>query len=145
MRGLLLFLVGARKRVTAAAGRAGRFSYDQVGLDLVFAFGCGAVRGLYMGAQGCDGGAGELEAGHLNCGERRNGDLGDVDVVEADDRKIVGYAQACAIELVQDADGGHVVGAHDGGGHLLRLRREGVPSRRFRPPWCGLLRRSMLG
>ena len=48
-----------------------------------------------------------------------NCDFGDVDVVEADDGKIVGDAQAGAVELVQDADGGHVVGAHDGGGHLL--------------------------
>src|SRR5580704_555483 len=72
-----------------------------------------------MGAEGGHRRARNFKARHLNCGQRRNGDLGDVDVVEADDGEIVGHAEAGAVQLVQDADSGHVVGTHDGGWHLL--------------------------
>ncbi len=72
-----------------------------------------------MGAEGCDGSAGDLEARHLNCCQRRDGHLGDVDVVEADDGDIVRNVHSGSVKLVQDTDGGHIVGAHDGGGHLF--------------------------
>src|SRR5436309_11487533 len=79
------FLDGFAQTSCGAPRRAGGFSYDQVGLDPVIAFVCIAVGGLYVSAQSCNGGAGDFEARHLNGCKRRNRDLGDVDVVEADD------------------------------------------------------------
>ena len=48
-----------------------------------------------------------------------------MNVVEADDGDIVGDAQAGAIDGVLDSDGGHIVGAHDGGGHGLESEELG--------------------
>ena len=100
-----------------AAGEAGGLPDDEVGGDVVLALAGGLVCCFDVGAQGGEGGACEFVAGHLNGGERRDRDLGDVDVVEADDGEIVGHAEAGAVELVQDADGRHVVGAHHGSWH----------------------------
>ena len=73
-----------------------------------------------MGAQGRYCGAGQFKARHLNSGQRRDGHFGDVNVVEADDGEIVGHAQAGAVKLMQNADGGHVVRAHHGCRNRLR-------------------------
>ena len=67
-----------------------------------------------MSAQCCEGGTRQAEAGHPDGGERWDSDLGDVDVIEANDGDIVGYAEAGAVKLMEHADGCHVVGAHDG-------------------------------
>ncbi len=59
---------------------------------------------------------GELVAGHADGGEGWDGVFGEVDVVEADEREVVRYAEVGFEEGVLNADGGHVVRAHDGGG-----------------------------
>ena len=72
-----------------------------------------------MSAQGMKCGACEFEARHLNRSEWGDRDLGDVDIIEADDGEVIGYAQAGAVELVQYTDRCHVVGADNCGGHGL--------------------------
>ena len=57
----------------------------------------------------------QFGARHLNGGQRRNGDVRDVNVVEADDGEIVGNSQSRAVKLVQHADRCHIVRAHHRG------------------------------
>jgi len=52
--------------------------------------------------------------GHPDRGKGRNGVFGEMNVVEADEREIVGDAQIGFKEGMLDADGGHVVRTHDG-------------------------------
>jgi len=77
---------------------------------------CRGVGGFEAGEQIVDGLGGEVTAGHTHGGEGRNGVLREVNVVEADEGEVVGNAKVGFEEGVLDADGGHVVGAHDGGG-----------------------------
>jgi hypothetical protein len=79
-----------------------------------------------------EGGAGEIGAREADGGERGQRELGESDVVEADDREIVGHAQAFHVGGAQNADGGHVVGADDGGGARGELAAT-ARSRRRRP------------
>jgi hypothetical protein len=97
--------------------------------------GGGVFAGLHRGEQAVDRGEGEVLAGHADGGEGRDGVLGEMDVVEADQRKVIGDLEFGLEERVLDADGGHVVGAQDGGGpvgqsedflHRLQAAIEGV-------------------
>ncbi len=78
-----------------------------------------AVGSLDVRQEAAYGGVGEVLAGHADGGEGRDGVLGEVDVVEADEGEVVGDLEAGFEECVLDADGGHVVGAHDGGGPVF--------------------------
>ena len=73
-------------------------------------------RVFYVGAQSLDRRPRQFRSRHLDGRQRRNGYPGHLNIVEADDRKVVGYAQSGAVDLVQHADRGHVVGTHHCGG-----------------------------
>ena len=65
------------------------------------------------------GAAAELVAGLADRGERDGGGAGEVDVVVADDRQVVGYPEAGADHLLEQAEGEQVVGAERRGRALL--------------------------
>src|SRR6185503_6293551 len=46
-----------------------------------------------------------------------------MNVVEADDRDIVGHLVRRAMKTVEDTNGCHVVGTDDGGGHFSQLKK----------------------
>jgi hypothetical protein len=57
---------------------------------------------------------GNISAAHTNGGERGNRVFGQVNVVEADDRKVFRDLESCLEERMLHADRGHIVGAQDG-------------------------------
>src|SRR5579863_3300718 len=63
--------------------------------------------------QGIEGGAGQVGTREPDGGERGQRELRKIDVVEADDREVLGYVEVLHIGGAQDADGRHVVGAND--------------------------------
>ena len=63
-----------------------------------------------------EGGAREIGAGEPDRGERGQRELGKIDVIETDDREILRHAKTLHVGGAQNADGGHVIGADDGGG-----------------------------
>ncbi len=66
--------------------------------------------------ESAEGGAGKIGAREADGGEGRQRVLGESDIVEADNRHIMGYAEALHVGGAQNADGGHVIGADDSGG-----------------------------
>ena len=68
------------------------------------------------GAERLEGSASQISAGHLHGGQGRIDELGEMDVVEADDRHVFGNLESGAGEHAESADRRHIVGAHDGGG-----------------------------
>lgn len=78
----------------------------------------GGVEFFDAGDEDLDGFAGELYLRHADGGEGRVDELGEVDVVEADDGHVFGDAEAACLEGAEGADGHEVVGAEDGGGRL---------------------------
>src|ERR1035438_4870141 len=81
----------------------------------------GEFRLLAESFKGCARQVGTREA---DGGKRRQRELGEVDIVQADDRKVLRYAQALHAGGAQYADGGHVVGTENGrgpGGQRLHL------------------------
>ena len=93
---------------------------DETGGDEKLASHVGIAGVFRLLAKGFKGGASQVNAGEPDGGERGQRELGEVDVVKADDGEVLGDAQAFHVGGAEDADGGHVVGAEDGGG----LRRE---------------------
>ena len=70
--------------------------------------------GLFaMLAEGFEAALRQVNAGEPDGGERRKRELGEIDVVEADDGQILGHAQALHVGGAQNADGGHVIRADD--------------------------------
>ena len=60
----------------------------------------------------------DIGAGHAHCCERRQHELSDVHVVEADDRHVSRRLLAGFEKAMQHADGGEVIGADDCGGRI---------------------------
>ena len=89
---------------------------DEAGGDEEFALEVGAVGVFGLLAESFKGGVGEIGAGEADGGQRGQRELGEVNVVEADDGEVLGHAQAFHVGGAEDADGGHVVGADDGRG-----------------------------
>ena len=71
-------------------GKAVDWRTTRLGGNLPLAFGGFGVVLLDAGTQRLDGGGGEVLAGHLHGGERREHELRQMDVVEADDRDLGG-------------------------------------------------------
>ena len=97
-------------------GGGGGSADNEAGGDEKLALRFGAVGVFGLLAEGFKGGAREIGAGEADGGQGRQRELGEVDVVEADDGEVLGHAQAFHVSGAQDADGGHVVGADDGRG-----------------------------
>ena len=95
-------------------GEAGGLANDEAGVDFADCFDGGAYR-LEARQEIVDGFIGEIFAGHANGGERRDSVFGEMDVVETDEGEVVGDFKPGLEERVLNADGGHVVRAHDGG------------------------------
>ena len=97
------------------AGEAGGLTNDETGADFGWRIDDGVGR-FEAREQVIDGLGGEVAAGHADGGEGRDGVFGEMNVVEADEGEVVGDAKVGFEESVLDADCGHVVGTHDGGG-----------------------------
>ena len=70
----------------------------------------------------------QIGAREANGGQRRQRELGEVDVVQPDDREVLGHAQPFVVGGAQNANGGHVVRANDRGrarGERLQLPKSG--------------------
>jgi hypothetical protein len=72
------------------------------------------------------GGAAELLAGLADRRKRHRGGRGEVDVVVADDRDLLGHADLVAGHLLQDAERDQVVGAEHRGGPVRRRQGRDV-------------------
>ena len=97
-------------------GESGGLADDETGVDFADGFGGGV--GFEAGQEVVDGFIREVFAGHADGGEWRDGVFGEMDVVETDEGEVVGDFEFGLEERVLNAYGGHVVGAHDGGGTL---------------------------
>lgn len=96
-------------------GQAGGLTNDETGVDFADSFEL-SVNRLETREQIVDGLVCEVFAGHADGGEWGDGVFGEMDVVETDEREVVGDLEFGFEESVLNADGSHVVGAHDGGG-----------------------------
>jgi hypothetical protein len=85
-----------------------------------------AVAGGGLLEQHPRGGAAELLAGLADRRERHGGGRGEVDVVVADDRDLLGHADLVAGHLLQDAERDQVVGAEHRGGPVRRRQGRDV-------------------
>ena len=113
-------------------GRRGRRTADdEIRRDQEFALQSGTVDAFNLSVESIEGGAGEIDSREADGGERRQRVLREGDVVEADDREILRYMEAFHIGGAENADGGHVIGADDGGGttgELAQLLKAGDAS-----------------
>jgi hypothetical protein len=104
-----------RSRTGRGRGRGG-IADDETCRDQELALQSGIVSAVDLGVERIEGSAGEVSAGEADGGERGKRVLSECNVVEAYHGEILWYAEALSVGSAQNANGGHVVGADDGGG-----------------------------
>ena len=97
------------------AREGGGLTYHQPGGNGPLRFGGLGVVLLDAGAESLYGGRSQVHARHLHGGQRRQHELRQMNVVEANHGNILRNVVRGAIERMQRADGGHVVGAQHSG------------------------------
>ena len=73
---------------------------------------------LDAGAQSLNGRSGKMLARHLHGGERREHELSEMNIVEADDGDILWHRAMLAMQTVLHSNGSHIVGADNAGRYL---------------------------
>ena len=72
-------------------------------------------RVFHVRAKSIHRGARQFSARHLNRSQGRNGHAGDVNVIEADDRNVLGNPQSFLLDRLNGADRGHIIKREQGG------------------------------